>query len=156
MHATTIPEVGEEAPDFTLRGPGGQNVTLLEYRGHKSVVLVFYPLAFSPVCSHQLPAIEREIPKFEELDAMVFGISVDSHHSNTAFAKQLGLSFTLLSDFHRKASMAYGVLDPARGYSARAIFVVDRQGRIVHRDVSADQKDVPSNARVLDALRASS
>ena len=154
MQTTVGPEVGQAAPDFQLRGPGGQPVTLSEYRGQKHVVLVFYPLAFSPVCSHQLPALQRELAKFEELDATVLGISVDSHHANTAFAKQLGLGLTLLSDFHRTTSAAYGVLDAERGYSGRAIFVVDKRGMLAYKDVSPVPSQVPSNERVLDALRA--
>lgn len=154
MQTTMVPEVGALAPDFTLRGPGGQNITLQEYRGKKNVVLVFFPLAFSPVCSHQLPAIQKQLARFEEQDAVVLGISVDHHHSNTAFAKQLGLSFPLLSDFHRTASVAYGVFDPDRNYSGRAIFVVDKLGRIAYRDVSSHIDDVPDNDGVLAALRA--
>ncbi len=154
MHATTVPVVGEQAPDFTLRGPGGANMSLEEYRGSKKVVLVFFPLAFSPVCSHQLPEIQRHLREFEDLDAAVLGISVDHHHSNTAFAKQLGLSFPLLSDFHRKTCRDYGLFDEQRGYGGRALFVVDRKGRIVYRDVSANIDDVPSTPAVLEALRA--
>src|SRR4029078_53531 len=104
MQATESLEVGRVAPDFKLRGPGGQPVTLSEYRGKKNVVLVFYPLAFSPVCSNQLPALSHALAAFAALDAVVYGISVDSHHANTAFAKQLRISFPLLSDFHRRTS----------------------------------------------------
>ena len=115
------------------------------------MVLVFYPLAFSPVCSHQLPAIQKELAAFEALDAVVLGVSVDSHYANTAFARSLGLSFALLSDWKRAASTAYGVLNTARGYSGRAIFVVDRQGNLAYVDVSPTPDLVPSNAAVLDA-----
>ncbi|HEY2954670.1 MAG TPA: peroxiredoxin [Candidatus Eisenbacteria bacterium] len=154
MPTTTMPEVGQMAPDFTLRGPGGQVVTLAEFRGRKNVVLVFYPLAFSPVCSHQLPAIQQKLPSFEALGAVVLGVSVDSHWSNTAFAQKLGLSYPLLSDFKRTASADYGVLDPERQYSGRAIFVIDRQGRVAYRTLSANPGDIPDNDRVLEALRA--
>jgi peroxiredoxin (alkyl hydroperoxide reductase subunit C) len=152
MQETAKLEIGQAAPEFSLRGPGGQLVTLSEYRGQKNVVLVFYPLAFSPVCSHQLPAIQKELAAFEALDAVVLGVSVDSHYANTAFARSLGLSFALLSDWKRAASTAYGVLNTARGYSGRAIFVVDRQGNLAYVDVSPTPDLVPSNAAVLDAL----
>jgi peroxiredoxin len=152
MQATAPPEIGQTAPEFRLRGPGGQFVALSEYRGRKNVVMVFYPLAFSPVCSHQLPAIQKEIARFEKLDAAVVGVSVDSHYSNTAFAEHLRLSFPLLSDFMRETSAAYGVFIPEKGHSGRAIFVVDKQGRLAYKDVSPALGDIPSNERVLTAL----
>jgi len=152
MQAIASLEVGQEAPEFKLKGPGGQPVTLSEYRGSRNVVLVFFPLAFSPVCSHQLPAIEHEIARFDQLGATVLGISVDSHYANTVFAQRLRISFPLLSDFHRQASAAYGVLIPEAGHSGRAIFVVDRRGQVAYKDVSPDLGQVPSNDRVLAHL----
>lgn len=154
MQATDSLKVGQLAPDFKLKGPGGQPVTLSEFRGRRHVVLVFYPLAFSAVCSHQLPTIEADLPRFEALGAAVLGVSVDSHYANTAFARELKVTFPLLSDFKREASAAYGVLLPEAGYSGRAIFVIDRDGRLAYKDVSADLEKVPSNARVLAALEA--
>jgi peroxiredoxin len=156
MQATGLPEIGAQAPEFRLKGPGGQVVELSEFRGRKHVVLVFYPLAFSGVCSHQLPIVEKDAGKFRELDAELFGVSVDSHYANTEFAHKLKLSFPLLSDFRREASTAYGVLLDT-GYSARAIFVIDRGGVLIHREISANAGDVeqiPSNVRALDALKA--
>src|SRR5688572_18487274 len=91
MQATAILEIGRTAPDFKLKGPGGQFITLSEYRGSRNVVLAFFPLAFSPICSHQLPTIQKDIGRFAALDAEVLGISVDSHYANEAFAKQLML-----------------------------------------------------------------
>ena len=154
MQSTATPEVGQLAPEFKLKGPGGAFVTLSEYRGQKNVVLVFYPLAFSPVCTHQLPAIEREIGRFSALDAVVMGVSVDSHYANTAFAERLRLTFPLLSDFRRETSSAYGVLLES-GHSGRALFVIDKQGRLAYKDIAAnigDLDQVPSNAEALAAL----
>jgi peroxiredoxin len=153
MQATASPEVGQLAPDFKLKGPGGQPVTLSEFRGHNPVVLVFYPLAFSGVCSHQLPAIEKLAPRFEEVNARILGISVDSHYANTEFANKLKVSFPLLSDWKHEASLAYGVFLPGPGFSARAIFIVDKQGKIAYRDVSPELDEIPSNERALDALK---
>ena len=156
MQAIGSAEIGQIAPDFTLKGPGGQPVSLSDYRGRQNVVLVFYPFAFSPTCTHQLPEVQKASSEFAALDTVVFGVSVDSHHSNTAFAKQLGLTFPLLSDFGKDASTAYGVLNPQRGNSRRAIFVIDKQGRIAHKEVSASTNDldqVPSNQAVLEVLR---
>jgi peroxiredoxin len=154
MSALTPPAVGQPAPDFQLRGPGGQPVTLSEFRGRKNVVLVFYPLAFSPVCSHQLPEVQQQLARFEALGAVVMGISVDSHWANTAFARSLGLAFPLLSDFKRTASADYGVLIPETLYSGRAVFVIDRSGRVAYSDVSPDPGQIPDPERVLAALQA--
>ena len=156
MQATAKLEVGQHAPEFRLKGPGGQMVTLSEYRGRKNVVLVFFPLAFSGTCSHPLPAVEQFTTQFEQLGGTVLGISVDSHFSNTEFARKLRLSFPLLSDFKREASTAYGVFIPEMNHSARAVFVVDLQGRVAYVDVSADPGDpdkMPSNQRIFDVLK---
>lgn len=152
MTTTTTPDIGQTVPDFRLRGPGGQPVSLSEYRGKKNVVIVFFPLAFSPVCSHQLPDIEKEMPRFAALGAVVLGVSVDSHYANQAFARSLGISFPLLSDFDRAASQAWGVLIPEKLHSGRAVFVVDKQGRLAYRDVAPTTAEIPSNAAVLAAL----
>jgi peroxiredoxin len=149
----TMLETGQLAPEFRLRGPGGQWVTLSEYRNQKHVVLVFYPLAFSPVCSHQLPDIQKRLREFESLGATVFGISVDSHYANEAFARSLGLEFPLLSDFKRQAMTAYSVLNAELGRSERALFLVDKTGHIAYQDVSPTADLVPSNDRVIEALR---
>ena len=152
MTATAMLEVGQTAPEFRLRGPGGQYVSLSEYRGKKHVVVVFFPLAFSPVCSHQLPGIEKEMRRLEDLDAVVLGVSVDSHYANEAFARSLGLSFPLLSDFDHATSQAWGMFLPRHHYSGRGIFVVDKQGRLAYRDVAPTPADIPGNAGVIAAL----
>jgi peroxiredoxin len=155
MTTQSVPEVGQLAPDFRLRGPGGTWYTLSEHRGQNPVVLLFYPLAFSAVCSHQLPDMQKWVPEFEKAGAVVYGVSVDSHHANAAFARSLGLSFPLLSDWKREASAAYGVLLPDAGYSGRATFVVGRDGTLVYREVSESMNaldQVPSPERALAAI----
>lgn len=154
MVQTATLEIGQAAPEFALKGPGGQVVSLSDYRGRNHVVLVFYPLAFSPVCSHQLPAIERVIGRITDRGGVVLGVSVDSHWSNTAFAERLGLSFPLLSDFKRTTSAAYGVLDEERGFSERALFVIDRDGRLAYRDVSPVLSEIPDNEALIAALES--
>jgi mycoredoxin-dependent peroxiredoxin len=150
-------EVGDLAPDFSLRGPAGQPVTLSEYRG-SNVLLVFFPLAFSPACSSQLPDIERASRQPEHTDVVVLGISVDSHWTNQEFARRLGLSFPLLSDFDRRTSAEYGVLEAERGHSGRALFAIDRRGRVVYKEVSTapptELRGIPSHQRAIEALRA--
>ena len=153
---TTIPETGQLAPDFKLKGPGGAFYTLSEHRGESPVVLLFYPLAFSSVCSHQLPEFQKHVPEFERVGAVVYGISVDSHHANTAFARALGVTFPLLSDWKKEVSAAYGMLVPEAGYSGRAIFVIGKDGRLLWREISEDMGDIaqiPSHERALAAIR---
>ena len=154
MQVNNAPEVGQPAPDFRLKGPGGQPFSLSEYRGNRNLLLAFYPLAFSPTCAHQLPELQRELARFRALDTEVLGISVDSWYSNQEFARKLGLSFPLLSDFDRAACAAYGVLIPDRGYSNRAYFVVDKQKNVVWREIAPSPTEIPSATDALAALEA--
>jgi peroxiredoxin len=147
--------VGQRAPEFRLRGPAGQFVALSDHRGQQAVVVLFYPLAFTPICAHQLPELEAARPRLEELSATVVGISVDSWQANEVFARQIGVRYPLLSDFRREVSRAWGVLDEARFTSGRALFVVDRAGTIVHAEVAGDPDDaaeVPPLDRILGVL----
>jgi peroxiredoxin len=155
MITQTVPEPGQLAPDFKLKGPGGAFYTLSEHRGECPVVLVFYPLAFSAVCSHQLPELQKLVPAFEQAGAAVYGISVDSHHANAAFARSLGLTFPLLSDWKHEVSAAFGVLLPEAGYSGRATFVIGKDGKVLWREISDDMgsvDEIPSPERALAAL----
>lgn len=147
--------VGQLAPEFRLRGPAGQFVSLSDYRGQQAVILLFYPLAFTPICSHQLPELEAARPRLEEMGATVIGVSVDSWQANEVFARQIGVRYPLLSDFRREVSRAYGVFDEARHTSSRALFVIDRDGRVAHAEVAGDPDDaseVPGLDRILRVL----
>ncbi len=144
--------VGQPAPDFALKGPGGQPVTLSEYRGKRHVVLAFYPLAFSPVCSHQLPDLEQVRARIEACDGVLLGVSVDSWYANEAFANRLHLGFPLLSDWDHAASQAWGVYLPEKRYSNRALFVVDKQGRVAYADVAPNPSEIPGDDPMLTAL----
>jgi len=149
--------VGQRAPEFRLRGPAGQFVSLAEHRGHQAVILVFFPLAFTPICSHQLPELERHRTEIENLGATVIGMSVDSWQANEVFARQIGVRYPLLSDFRREVCKAYGVFDEARFTSGRAIFVIDRSGVIVHADVAAEPEspgEVPEVESLIGVLRS--
>ncbi len=144
-------KVGEVAPDFELSATGNRKIKLSDYQGQKNVVLAFYPFAFSPVCSLQLPALQEQLNEFAQYHTEVLGISVDSKHSNTAFAEHLHLHFPLLSDFERKVTQAFGVLREG-GFAERATFVIDKQGKIVYSHVNA-MDEVPDNAPVFEVLR---
>ena len=123
--------VGSKAPDFELENQTRGKVRLSDYRGRNNVVLAFHPLAFTPVCSAQMQAYEKAADRFAALDAVVFGISLDAGPSKRAWAESLGISFDLLSDFHPhgRVATAYGVMRKD-GIAERAIFVVDRAGKI--------------------------
>lgn len=123
--------VGQEAPDFTLKSQHRQDVTLSSFRGRKNVVLVFYPAAFSGVCTGQFTRLGQKEARFADEDAQVLGVSVDNFESLRAFAESLGLEDTLLlADFHPKGAVAeaYGVYLDRFGISGRATFVIDKQG----------------------------
>src|SRR6187399_97007 len=124
--------IGAIAPDFSLPSHSGGQVRLSDFRGHRHVVIAFHPLAFTPVCAEQVQTYERERPRLDALDAHVLAISVDAGPSKKAWADSLGgISYDLLSDFHPHGKVAtdYGVMR-ADGISERAIFIVDKAGRI--------------------------
>jgi peroxiredoxin len=148
-------KAGDVAPDFTLPSTVGDKVTLSDYRGKKSVVLLFYPLDFSPVCSVETKQCAEMLPTKGSSDVEVLGISVDSLWSHKAFAAQQGISYPLLADFHPKGAVAekYGVYLADRGISARTAFVIGKDGKI--REVVAS--DIPVGrdiAGLLEKARA--
>jgi peroxiredoxin (alkyl hydroperoxide reductase subunit C) len=144
-------QVGDVAPGFELPASGNRTVKLSDFRGRKNVLLAFYPFAFSPVCSLQLPGLQQNLHEFQLLNTEVLGISVDSRHSSTAFAEHLNLDFPLLSDFNKHVTTAYGVLREG-GFAERALFVIAQDGQIVYAHVNAIG-EVPDNAPVLEVLR---
>jgi peroxiredoxin (alkyl hydroperoxide reductase subunit C) len=123
---------GDMAPDFTLPSTVGDKVTLSDYRAKKSVVLLFYPLDFSPVCSVETKQCAEMLPTTSSAGVEVLGISVDSLWSHKAFAAQQGISYPLLADFHPKGAVAqkYGVYLADKGISSRTAFVIGKDGKI--------------------------
>jgi peroxiredoxin len=152
--STPLP-VGTPAPDFTLPDPNGQPVRLADYRG-KNVVLVFYPLDWSPTCSDQLSLYQSELAEFERRGAQILGISVDSIYSHGAWAAVRGLSFPLLADFHPKGEVArrYQVYREPDGFSERALYIVDGAGVIRYAHVSPQLNHVPDIYELFTALDA--
>ena len=131
---------GSPAPDFALRDQFGQDVVLSSYVGRKAVLLVFYPWAFSNVCTGEMGGIRDRLAEFMTFDTEVLAISTDPTYSLRVFADADGLNFPLLSDFwpHGAVARAYGVFDPERGVARRSSFVVDRSGVVrwaVHNEL---------------------
>ncbi|WP_412029682.1 peroxiredoxin [Deinococcus yunweiensis] len=135
MTTTPASLVGQLAPDFTLPASTGQNVTLSSYRGHQHVVLVFYPLDFSPVCSMQLPEYSGRQDDFADAGAVVLGVNRDSVHAHKAWAAEYGIEVPLLADMKLDVARQYGVAIDERGISGRAIFVIDRSGVVRYQHV---------------------
>lgn len=128
---------GTPAPDFTLADSNANMVSLSDFRG-KNVVLVFYPLDWSPACSDQLSLYQSELPEFQKQNAIVIGVSVDSLYSHGAWAAVRGITFPLLADFHPKGEVSrlYKVMRQTEGFSERALYVIDREGVIRYSHVS--------------------
>jgi peroxiredoxin len=138
--------VGTPAPDFTLRDQFGQDVTLSSFRGKKTVALVFFPWAFSNVCTSEMSVIRDRLDEFLTFDTEVLAISTDATYSLRVFADTDGLNFPLLSDFwpHGAVASAYGVFDSVLGVARRSSFVVDKDGVVrwaVHHEL-ADARDL--------------
>ena len=124
--------VGQSAPDFVLKDQSQKEVKLSDFAGKKKVVLVFYPLDWSPVCTNEHACFVNDMKNFETLDAEVLGVSVDSVWSHKAYAEKMGIKYSLLADFQPRGAMSekYGVFLPEKGITGRAIFIVDKQGKV--------------------------
>lgn len=124
--------LGGPAPDFTLRDQFGQDVTLSSYRGTKAVALIFYPYAFSGVCTGEMAGIRERLAEFLTFDTEVLAISCDPMFALRAFADSDGLNFPLLSDFwpHGEVARAYDVFDEEAGCPRRSSYVIDKEGMV--------------------------
>ena len=155
MTGSTGLTLGAEAPDFTLRDQFGQDVTLSSYRGVKAVALLFYPFAFSGICTGEMSAIRDRLDEFMTFDTEVLGISCDPVYSLRAFADAEGLNFPLLSDFwpHGEVSRDFEVFNEAKGAPYRSSYVIDRDGvlRWAVHNANADGRDLDQH---LEQLRA--
>ena len=154
LSETPTLKVGDQAPDFTLKSADRKDVTLSGYRGRQNVVLAFFPFAFSGTCSAQMPSYEAELDRFRSYDTEVVGISMDAPHSLHAWAKQYAITFPLLSDFYPQGRVTdlYGVRHAA-GMPERALFVVDKQGRIAWIHVHRPTGEAPDNEELFAVLR---
>ncbi len=153
MTTTGLPAVGELAPDFTLSSTADEEVTLSSFQGKSNVVLAFFPLAFTSVCTDEMGCFTEASALFEGVDAKVFGISVDSVPALKEFKAKNGFGIDLLSDFKRDVCRAYGTLMEDAFFSKRAYVIVDKQGIVRWVFVEAELGDRRDNAELLDRLR---
>ena len=139
--------VGDQAPDFSLINQFGETVTLSEFRGKKNVVIVFYPLSFSGICTGELCELRDNFAQFERSDVELLAVSVDSKFVQKKFADEEGYKFSVLADFwpHGAVAKTYGVFLEENGFSNRATFVINKEGELVSKFITA-----PGQARSLD------
>ncbi|MCG3110189.1 MAG: peroxiredoxin [Candidatus Manganitrophus sp. SB1] len=128
-------EVGDDAPDFILKDQDQKEVKLSDFRDKKNVVLAFYPLDWSPVCTNENKCFTNDLPKFQDTDTEVFGISIDSTWSHKAWADALGLKHRLLSDMKRDAVKNYGLFLEDANIGKRATVIVDKKGKVRYKKV---------------------
>lgn len=145
-------EVGQKAPEFTLKDQNQKEVSLKDLHG-KNVVLAFYPLDFSPVCSKEHACFHDDWSQFQGLNAEVLGISVDSAWAHKAFAEKLGIPYRLLADFHPKGAVAgkFGLYLEDKGITNRATVIIDKEGVVRYVKVY----DIPQqreNKELVEAL----
>jgi len=144
-------DVGSTAPDFTLTNQDRQPVTLSAQRG-KPVVLAFFPAAFSSVCTKELCTFRDALGKLNQAKAQVYGISVDTFFTLKAFQDQQKLTYPLLSDFNKDVIRQYGVFNEEmiglKGIAKRAVFVIDKDGVVRHREVLDDARKEPDYDKV--------
>ena len=149
--------VGDQAPDFTLKSKSGDDmndISLSDYRDEKNVVILFFPLAYTGVCTDEMCSVSGGLAEYDALNAQVLGISVDSPFAQEAWAKENDITIPLLSDFNKEVSAAYGSqfedLIGFKGVAKRSAFVVDKSGVVRFASVSDDPTELPN----FDAIKA--
>ncbi|HEY2167356.1 MAG TPA: peroxiredoxin [Jatrophihabitantaceae bacterium] len=130
-------EVGQVAPDFTLRDQNNEDVTLSQFRGTRAVLIIFYPLAFTGICTGELCAVRDDLSTFQNDDVQVLCVSVDSVYSHKIFAEREGYEFPLLADFwpHGAVAQAYGVFNDQVGFANRGTFLIDSDGIVTFAEM---------------------
>ncbi|MCA9837946.1 MAG: peroxiredoxin [Trueperaceae bacterium] len=141
-----MPIIGEKAPGFSLSSSIDKTISLSDYKGNKPVVLVFYPLDFSPVCSVQLPEYSSRKADFERAGAEILGINRDSVYTHKAWAQEFGIDLPLLADMTGEVARAYGVYLDERGISGRAVFIIDKEGILRYQHIEKETRDFTFHA----------
>lgn len=128
-------EIGQEAPEFTLKDQDNNEVSLSSFRGTSAVALVFYPFTFTGVCEGELCALRDDLSRYEQAGVQVLAVSCDTRHAQKRWADEQGYGFPVLSDFwpHGEVAQAYGVFNDALGCANRGTFLIDKDGVLVDR-----------------------
>ncbi len=144
--------VGQTAPEFTLKDQNQKEVKLADYKGKKNVVVMFYPLDWSPVCTNEHACFVNDMKKFETLDAQVLGISVDSVWSHKAYAEKMGIQYLLLADFQPRGAVGekFGVYLADKGITGRAIAIINKDGKVAW----FKQYDIPTVPDINEVAQA--
>ncbi|HEX3822225.1 MAG TPA: peroxiredoxin [Candidatus Sulfotelmatobacter sp.] len=149
--------VGAPAPEFTLKDQSQQEVSLASFRGKKRIVIFFYPLDWSPVCTKEHACLVNDMQRFDKLDAQVLGLSVDSVWSHKAYAERMGIRYPLLADFQPRGAVAakYGVFLEDKGITGRAVSIIDRDGKLAwHKNYDIPVvPDVDEIAKALEGVK---
>lgn len=137
--SSDAPQIGDKAPEFTLRDQNKQAVSLSSFRGEKRVLLVFYPFAFSGTCTGELCEVRDDLPTFQNDDVQLLAISTDPVYTLKAWADAENYGFPLLSDFwpHGEVATAYGVFNEKAGMAVRGTFLVERSGEVSFAEVNS-------------------
>ena len=149
-------EIGQPAPDFTLFDSEKKKLTLSELKG-QPVLLLFFPLAFTSTCTAELCSVRDDLAWYNNVNARVFGISVDALHTLARYKEEQHLNFTLLSDFNKDVSRAYGSIYELFGYnmkgvSKRSAFVIDKDGLVRYAEVLENAGEVPDFKKIREIL----
>lgn len=144
--------VGQAAPEFTLKDQSQKEVKLSDYKGKKNVVLMFYPLDWSPVCTNEHACVVNDMKKFDSLDAQVLGLSVDSAWSHKAYAEKMGIKYPLLADFQPRGAVAdkFGMFLADKGITGRAIAIINKDGNVAW----FKQYDIPTVPAIDEVAQA--
>ncbi len=152
--------VGQPAPDFTLKDQTQKDVKLADFKGKKNVVIVFYPLDWSPTCTNEHTSFVNDMKRFEQLDAQVLGLSVDSVWSHKAWAEEMGIPYPLLADFQPRGAVAskYGIYLDDKGITGRGIAIINKEGKLAwfKQYGIPEVPDVNEVARALEQVKKSS
>jgi peroxiredoxin len=144
--------VGQAAPEFTLKDQSQKEVKLSDFKGKKNVVLMFYPLDWSPVCTNEHACVVNDMKKFDSLDAQILGLSVDSVWSHKAYAEKMGINYPLLADFQPRGAVAdkFGMFLADKGITGRAIAIINKDGNVAW----FKQYDIPTVPAIDEVAQA--
>ena len=149
-------QIGNKAPDFTLKNSDGEDITLSSFQGEHNVVILFFPLAFTSVCTTELCQTRDNMKMYNEFNAKVLGVSVDSFFTLKEFKRMQNLNFDLLSDFNKEVAKSYACLYDEFfgmfGVAKRSAFVIDKEGTIQYAEVLESAGDLPNFTKIQETL----